>query len=90
MVSWLSVILRQFCIEKSRWEFECCPLSGSEKCPLLGGSLSITTIVNSIRNTECVRCREVVRFSEGPLSEVQLYMPYYDKKSEQLRNNAEG
>ena len=29
-------------------------------------------MVISIRNTECVRCREVVRFSEGPLSEVRL------------------
>ena len=33
----------------------------------VGGSLSIITIVNSIRNTECVR------FSEGPLSEVRLH-----------------
>ena len=24
-------------------------------------------------NTDCVRCREVVRFSEGPLTEVRLY-----------------
>ena len=30
----------------------------------------------SIRNTDCVRCREVVRFSEGPLSEVRLH---YDR-----------
>ena len=36
-------------------------------------------MVISIRNTDSVRCREVVRFSEGPLSEVRLYRPYaYD------------
>ena len=65
--------MRQFCIEKCRWESGSCPLSGIKKRPFLGGCLSITTMVISIRNTECVRCREVVRFSEGPLSEVRLY-----------------
>ena len=35
--------------------------------------LCISTIVISIRNTAFVRCREVVRFSEGPLWEVRLY-----------------
>ena len=35
--------------------------------------LCISTIVISIRNTVFVRCREVVRFSEGPLWEVRLY-----------------
>ena len=30
--------------------------------------------MNAIRNTVGVRCREVVRFSEGPLREVRLYM----------------
>ena len=35
--------------------------------------LSITSMVISICNTDSVRCREVVRFSEGPLSEVRLY-----------------
>ena len=64
---------RQFCIEKSRWEFEFCPLSGIKKRPLLGSCFSITTMLISIRNTELVRCREVVRFSEGPLSEARLY-----------------
>ena len=29
---------------------------------------------NSIGNTAFVRCREVVRFSEGPLSEARLYV----------------
>ena len=57
---------------KSRWEFEFCPLSGIKKCPLLGGCFSITTMLISIRNTELVRYREVVRFSEGPLSEARL------------------
>ena len=31
------------------------------------------TMVISIPNTAGVRCREVVRFSEGPLWEVRLY-----------------
>ena len=31
------------------------------------------TMLNSIGNTALVRCREVVRFSEGPLSEARLY-----------------
>ena len=31
-------------------------------------------MVLSIRNTAGVRCREVIRFSEGPLREVRLYM----------------
>ena len=30
------------------------------------------TMVTLIRNTAGVRCREVVRFSEGPLWEVRL------------------
>ena len=32
------------------------------------------TMVISICNTAGVRCREVVRFSEGPLWEVRLYL----------------
>ena len=68
----LYAIRRQFCMEKSRWEFEFCPLSGIEKRPLLRGCFSITTVLISIRNTELVRCREVVRFSESPLSEARL------------------
>ena len=32
------------------------------------------TMLNSIGNTALVHCREVVRFSEGPLSEARLYM----------------
>ena len=30
-------------------------------------------MLNSIGNMALVRCREVVRFSEGPLSEARLY-----------------
>ena len=60
-------------VEKSRGEYESCPLSGIKKRPPLGGYLCISTIVISIRNTAFVRCREVVRFSEGPLWEVRLY-----------------
>ena len=77
--SCLSAIRRQFCIEKSRWEFEFCPLSGIKKRPLLGGCFSIKTMLISIRNTELVRCREVVRFSEGPLSEARLYYYFFAK-----------
>ena len=42
-------------------------------CPLLGGSLSINAMLNSIRVIDFVRCTEVVRFSECPLWEVPLY-----------------
>ena len=62
------------CIEKSRWERESCPLSGIEKRPLLGGYVSIKVMLDTIRNTTVVRCRELeaVLFSEGPLSEARL------------------
>ena len=33
-------------------------------------------MVRSIGGTGFVRCREVVRFSESPLLEVSLYIPY--------------
>ena len=46
-------------------------------CPLLGGSLSINAMLNSIRVIDFVRCTEVVRFSECPLWEVPLYMYIY-------------
>ena len=71
MVSGCSLFRGNFVL-KSRWEFESCLLSGIKKCPLLGGYLCISTIVISIHNTAFVRCREVVRFSEGPLWEVRL------------------
>ena len=47
-------------------------------------------MVISIRNTDCVRCREVVRFLEGPLTESRLYYrTHVDPSSEetQLRQN---
>ena len=50
-----------------------CPLFGVERCPLLGGSKCISSMVKSIGGKLAVRCREVVRFSEGPLLEVLLY-----------------
>ena len=70
--------------------FESCPLSGIEKHPLLGGYLCISTIVISIRNTAFVRCREVVRFSEGPLLEVRLYIVMYPTYVWQSRVEIEG
>ena len=62
------------CIEKSRWERESCPLSGIEKRPPLGGYISIKVMLDTIRNTMVVRCREAILFSEGPLSEARLYI----------------
>ena len=70
----MSAFWSQFCIEKSRWERESCPLSGIEKRPPLGDYVSIKVMLDTIRNTTVVRCREAVLFSEGPLSEARLYM----------------
>ena len=53
-----------------------CPLSGVGKCPPLVGFLSTSSMGKSIGGTKLVRCREVVRFSEGPLLEVLLYYTY--------------
>ena len=50
-------------------------------CPLLGGSLSINDMLNSIRVIDFVRCTEVVRFSECPLWEVPLYIVTYCESS---------
>ena len=69
----MSVILNQFCIEKSLWERESCPLSGIDKRPLLGGYLSIKVMLDTIHNTTVVRCRVTILFSEGLLSEARLY-----------------
>ena len=69
----MSVIWSPFCIEKSRWERESCPLSGIEKRPPLGGYVSIKVMLDAIGNTTVIRCREAVLFSEGPLSEARLY-----------------
>ena len=70
----MSVIYKRICIGKSHWELDFCLLSGNEKCPLLGGCVSTTIMLNLIRNMTLVHCREVVLFSEGPLSEARLYM----------------
>ena len=45
------------------------------RCPELGGVCSrrLVSIEKSIGGMSSVRCREVVRFSEGPLLEVLLY-----------------
>ena len=51
-----------------------CPLFGIERCLLLGGSKRISSMVKSIGGKSAVRCTEVVRFSEGPLLEVLLYL----------------
>ena len=51
-----------------------CPLFGVERCPLLGGSKCISSMVKSIGGKRAVRCTEVVRFSEGPLLGVLLYI----------------
>ena len=61
-------------IEKSCWEHDSCPLSRIEKRPLLGGYVSIKVMLDTIRNTTVVRCRQAVLFSEGPLSEARLYV----------------
>ncbi len=55
-------------------EHAVCPLSGIKKRPLVGGFLYISTIVISIGATAGVLYREVVRWWEGPLWEVPLYI----------------
>ena len=50
-----------------------CPLSRVGRCPPLGGFLSTSSMGMSIGGTKLVRCREVVRYSEGPLLEVLLH-----------------
>ena len=57
---------------EASWERESCPLSGIEKRLPLGGYVSIKVMLNTIRNTTAVHCREAVLFSEGTLSEVRL------------------
>jgi len=52
-----------------------CPLFGVERSPLFGGSKCISYVVKPIRDKWAVRCREVFRFSEGPLLEVLLNAP---------------
>ena len=55
-------------------------------CPLLGGSLSINAMLNSIRVIEFVRSTEVVPFSECPLWKV----PLYTLCTYQVSSNSEG
>ena len=47
-------------------------------------------MLNSIGNTALVRCREVVRFSEGLLSEVRLYMYHFGLIEERWRHGGGG
>ena len=47
----------------ARWERESCPLSGIEKRPPLGGYVRIKVMLDTIRNTTVVHCREAVLFS---------------------------
>ena len=54
---------------------EQCPLFRVERCPFLGGSKCICSVVKSIGCKCAVRCTEVVRFSEGPLLDVSC-SPY--------------
>ena len=49
-----------------------CPLSGVERCPLLGGSKCTISIGRAIGSMDFIRCTEVVRLSESPLLEVSL------------------
>jgi len=60
------------CTEMVSWEHAACPLSGIKKCPLVGGWLSISSVVISIGATASVHYREV-RLWEGLLLEVPLY-----------------
>ena len=72
VVSCCPLFRSEFVLESTRWELDFCPLSGNEKRPLLGGCVSTTIMLNPIRSMTLVRCREVVLFAEGPLSEARL------------------
>ena len=65
---------RQFSTDFCSREHAVCPLSGIKKRPFVGGFLYISTIVISIGATASVLYREVVRWWEGPLWEVPLYL----------------
>ena len=56
------------------WGHTGCPLSGVERCPLLGGSKCTISIGRAIGGMEFVHCTEVVRLSESLLLEVSLYI----------------
>ena len=72
VVSWCPLFRSEFVLESTHLELDFCLLSGIEKRLLLGGCVSTTIMLNPIRNMMLVRCREVVLFSEGPLSEARL------------------
>ena len=55
------------------WGRAGCPLSGVERCPLLGGSKYTISMGRSIGGMVFVRFTEIVRLSESPLLEVSLY-----------------
>ena len=65
---------RQFSTDFCSREHTVCPLSGIKKRPLVGGFLYTSTIVISIGATAGVLYREDVRWWEGPLWEVPLYI----------------
>ena len=52
------------------WGHTGCPLSGVERCLLLGGSKCNISIGRAIGGMEFIRCIEVVCLSESPLLEV--------------------
>ena len=56
-----------FVLKQASVDSSCCPLSGAEKWPLLGGWFYIRCMLKSIGAWVSVRSREVGRFSEGPL-----------------------
>ena len=74
VASYLSVYKRRFSTDFCSREHAVCPLSGIKKRPLVGGFLYTRTIVISIGATAGIHYREVVRWWEGPLWEVPLYI----------------
>ena len=70
----LSVLRGDFVLTKVRLGLISVVVSGVEGCPLIGGSKCIGSMVKSIGGQEICPLTEVVRFSEGPLLEVLLYM----------------
>ena len=72
----LEIILYRLLFFGLLWGQAGCPLSGVERCPLLGGSECTICMGRAIGDTVFVRCTEVVRLSESPLLEVSLYLQY--------------
>ena len=65
-----------------------CPLSGIKKHPLMGGFLYTSTIVISIGATASVLYIEVVRWWEGPLWEVPLYLRFSHNQHLRLHSSS--